>query len=55
MLQVDNILKRIPLKRLAESEDFVGAVVFLSSHASDYMTGSHILLDGGGTARAMAD
>ena len=31
-----------------------GAIVYLSSHASDYVTGTHILLDGGGTARAMA-
>eukprot|EP00195_Chlamydomonas_chlamydogama_P017219 CAMPEP_0202900320 /NCGR_PEP_ID=MMETSP1392-20130828/11108_1 /ASSEMBLY_ACC=CAM_ASM_000868 /TAXON_ID=225041 /ORGANISM="Chlamydomonas chlamydogama, Strain SAG 11-48b" /LENGTH=339 /DNA_ID=CAMNT_0049586689 /DNA_START=129 /DNA_END=1148 /DNA_ORIENTATION=+ len=52
--KVDYMLERIPLKRLAEPEDFVGPIVFLSSHASDYMTGSTLVVDGGGTARAMA-
>jgi NAD(P)-dependent dehydrogenase (short-subunit alcohol dehydrogenase family) len=45
-----NFLKRIPIGRLGEPEDFVGTVVFLSSRASDFMTGAIIDVDGGYTA-----
>ena len=45
-----NFLKRIPIGRLGEPEDFVGTVIFLSSKASDFMTGSIIYVDGGYTA-----
>ena len=45
-----NFLKRIPLGRLGEPEDFVGTVIFLSSRASDFMTGSIVYVDGGYTA-----
>ncbi|KIZ03766.1 short-chain dehydrogenase/reductase SDR [Monoraphidium neglectum] len=48
------ILNRIPLGRLAEPEDIVGPILFLSSHAADYCTGSLLVVDGGGTSRAMA-
>lgn len=52
--KVKYIIDRIPLKRLAEPEDFVGPVLFLAGHGSDYITGTHIVVDGGGTARSMA-
>jgi NAD(P)-dependent dehydrogenase (short-subunit alcohol dehydrogenase family) len=45
-----NFLKRIPIGRLGEPEDFVGTVIFLSSRASDFMTGSIVYVDGGYTA-----
>lgn len=45
-----NILKRIPIGRLGEPEDFIGSVLFLSSSASDFMTGSIMYVDGGYTA-----
>jgi NAD(P)-dependent dehydrogenase (short-subunit alcohol dehydrogenase family) len=45
-----NFLKRIPIGRLGEPEDFIGAVIFLSSAASDFMTGSIVFVDGGYTA-----
>jgi NAD(P)-dependent dehydrogenase (short-subunit alcohol dehydrogenase family) len=42
-----NFLKRIPIGRLGEPEDFVGSVIYLSSKASDFMTGAIVALDGG--------
>jgi NAD(P)-dependent dehydrogenase (short-subunit alcohol dehydrogenase family) len=48
------ILDRIPLGRLAEPEDIVGSILFLSSRAADYITGAALVVDGGGTSRAMA-
>lgn len=43
-------LRRIPIGRLGEPEDFIGSVIFLSSHASDFMTGAILYVDGGYTA-----
>ncbi len=37
----------IPMHRMAEVSDLQGAVVYLASEASDYMTGSDIVIDGG--------
>ena len=45
-----NFLKRIPIGRLGEPEDFIGTVIFLSSKASNFMTGSVLYVDGGYTA-----
>ena len=42
-----NFLRRIPLGRLGEPEDFVGILIFLASSASDFMTGAIIDIDGG--------
>jgi NAD(P)-dependent dehydrogenase (short-subunit alcohol dehydrogenase family) len=38
---------KTPLKRLGTAEDIVGAAVFLSSDAADFITGQTILVDGG--------
>ncbi len=43
-------LRRIPIGRLGEPEDFIGAVIYLSSSASDFMTGAIMYVDGGYTA-----
>jgi NAD(P)-dependent dehydrogenase (short-subunit alcohol dehydrogenase family) len=40
----------LPLGRIAESVDLVGAALFLASDASSYVTGNTILLEGGGLA-----
>jgi NAD(P)-dependent dehydrogenase (short-subunit alcohol dehydrogenase family) len=41
---------RIPLRRFAEPEDFVGALIYLLSDASNFFTGQVMYLDGGYTA-----
>lgn len=43
----ENILKKIPLNRIARSKDLVGAAVFLASDESSYITGSTISVNGG--------
>ena len=40
-------LERIPMGRMATTGDLQGAVVYLASEASDYMTGADMLIDGG--------
>ncbi len=41
------IAKRMPLKRLGEPEDIANAALFLVSSASSWMTGAHLVVDGG--------
>jgi 2-dehydro-3-deoxy-D-gluconate 5-dehydrogenase len=45
------ILARIPAGRWGEPEDLQGALVFLASAASDYVTGYTVAVDGGWLAR----
>ncbi|MDF1566386.1 MAG: glucose 1-dehydrogenase [Spirochaetaceae bacterium] len=40
-------LEKIPMNRMATPEDLQGAAIYLSSEASDYTTGSDIIIDGG--------
>ncbi|HEY3184320.1 MAG TPA: SDR family oxidoreductase [Gaiellaceae bacterium] len=47
---VDGLLARIPLHRIAETDDLVGAVLFFCSDASSFCTGQVLTLDGGLTA-----
>jgi len=45
------ILSRIPANRWGAPDDFKGVAVFLASAASDYVTGSILVVDGGWLAR----
>ncbi|MDD5127055.1 MAG: SDR family oxidoreductase [Dehalococcoidales bacterium] len=42
---------RIPMGRVGDPREFVGAIIYLASGASSYTTGSEVIVDGGYTAR----
>ena len=47
------LISRIPLKRLGQTEDLDGALLFLASPASAYVTGAVIAVDGGHVVAAI--
>ncbi len=50
---VEYLVDRIPLKRPGAYEDLEGAIVFLASDASAYITGQTLLVDGGITTNSV--
>lgn len=44
---VDRYVARTPLSRMATENDFRGAIAFLASDLSSYVTGQNIIVDGG--------
>lgn len=46
---VAEIVKKVPMGRVGQQEELLGPVIFLSSEASSFVTGTNLIVDGGWT------
>ena len=44
---IEKLKKQIPMNRLANKDEYIGAIKFLCSRESKYMNGHNLILDGG--------
>lgn len=47
---VDRLSTKLPMKRMGQAHELKGALLFLASDASSFMTGQNLMIDGGWTA-----
>jgi gluconate 5-dehydrogenase len=47
---VERLSTKLPMKRMGQPHELKGAIVFLASDASSFMTGQNLTIDGGWTA-----
>ena len=48
--ELERLVRRIPLKRMASTKEIAKIVLFLSSDFNTYITGQNIIVDGGFTS-----